>query len=353
MGLSTNKDLWKIMLGIFLVVTLIFIVLFYFRTLFITFILGGGIILLAERLITDYKKRMKKYGLRGYNAKILGYFLFFFWTFIVLFAIGGSISDFGDIFEKVVEKQRDGTFTIFYQEQIGPFLPEFFRDRLIDDEFIRGMEDSFVSYLIYYSTYIISNISALLFNSILIIPLMVYMYFRKREKIKKDVCNLIPGEFRESFSTVLRDVGKQLHSFFAAKAIESVAVASICCFGFYVAGLNGWLFLGILVGILNIIPYLGPIIGALPPLLIAFIDQPLVAFYVLITIIIAQLVDNFYLIPFMITRKVSVQPLLGIVIILAGAQLFGIMGMIFGIPVYLVYKIVLREAYKNLEQIYG
>ncbi len=346
MSISTNKKVWKIMALIFLALSLLFLSLFYFKTLFITFILGGALILVIERMTNDYKERMKKYNIKGKWVTIIGYFLFFFWAFVVIFAIGASISDFGEVVEKI--GARDETFSNFYQSQIEPRLPDIFEERLINEDLVRNLE----SWIIHYLTVIISNLSVLLFHSVLIIPLMINMYFRKRKVLEEQICNLVPEQFRDSFSNALKDVSKQLHDFFAAKAIESIAVASICCLGFYVAGLKGWLVLGILVGVMNIIPYLGPILGALPPLLLGFIDQPIVAVYVLITIIIAQLIDNFYLIPFMITRKVSVDPLLGIVIIFVSAQLFGLMGMVFGIPIYLVYKIVLREAYRNLINIY-
>ena len=74
--------------------------------------------------------------------------------------------------------------------------------------------------------------------------------------------------------------------------------------------------------------------------------------YVLITVIVAQIIDNLYLNPFMVSGKVKMDPLLSIILILVGAQLFGILGMVLAIPIYLVYKIVLRESYSELIKIY-
>lgn len=331
---------------IFIVLTVVFSILFYFSMLFMTFIIGGAVILIAERMINDYRKRIKKYGIQGRWVKFLGYFLIFFWMFVILFALGSSIVEFGEVVD-IASKKHD-SFSKYYEMEIEPLLPEIATEWIINEDFIRYVEES----IIYYLSVIISNLSVLIFNSILIIPLMVYMYFKRGKEIGNHIYQLIPGGYHDSFFKTLKDIGKYLHDFFEAKAIESLVIAAICCFGFYVAGLQGWLILGVLAGILNIIPYLGPIIGALPPILVAFIDQPVVALYVIITIIIAQLVDNFYLIPFMITKKVSIHPLVGIVIIFASAQLFGIMGMVFGIPIYLVYKIILTEAYRNLVKIY-
>ena len=75
--------------------------------------------------------------------------------------------------------------------------------------------------------------------------------------------------------------------------------------------------------------------------------------FAIITIIVAQLVDNFYLIPFMISGKVKMDSLLSIILVLVSAKLLGIVGMVFAIPIYIIYKVVLVEAYEELVEIYG
>ncbi len=152
----------------------------------------------------------------------------------------------------------------------------------------------------------------------------------------------------------MKDIASETHDYLEGKIIETTVVGAICCLGFFVAGVKGWLVLGLLAGFLNIVPYIGPLIGAIPPVLITLlVDKPIAAIYVIIAVIVAQLVDNLYLNPFMISGKVKIDPLLSIVVILIGAQLFGAIGMIFAIPIYLVYKIILKEAYRELTRIYG
>ena len=120
----------------------------------------------------------------------------------------------------------------------------------------------------------------------------------------------------------------------------------------FIGGLKGWLVLGLLAGALNIVPYIGPVLGAIPPILIGIGDAPTTAVYAIITIVIAQLIDNLYIIPFMISGMVRTDALLGIILILVGAQLFGIFGMVFAIPMYRIYKIILRDTYQGLTKVY-
>ena len=100
----------------------------------------------------------------------------------------------------------------------------------------------------------------------------------------------------------LKSIGHELEDFFSAKMIESAIVDLICCIGFYLGGLEGWLFLGVLAGFLNIIPYIGPLLGAIPPVIVGYIDSPMTALFAMITVIIAHVIDNLFLIPFMISE---------------------------------------------------
>jgi len=197
-----------------------------------------------------------------------------------------------------------------------------------------------------------SEVTKFLFSAIIITPLVFYMYFRRRKAIQKEIFTHIPKKMHTGFVRAAKHICSQLHDYLTAKVLESAVIAVICCTGFWLAGLKGWLILGVIAGFLNIIPYVGPIIGVIPALLIGLLDHPMIALYVIITIIIAQLVDNLYLIPFMISSKVKIGALLTIVLILIGSKLLGPLGMIFAIPIYLVYKIVLRESYKELVKMY-
>jgi len=143
-----------------------------------------------------------------------------------------------------------------------------------------------------------------------------------------------------------RAMGKQLHTFFAARVVESTVIGGLCCLGFFIAGVKGWLVLGLLAGFLNAVPYFGPFLGAIPPVIITLlVDTPLAALYVVLTVFIAQTIDMFYLQPFMISSKIRIDPLLSIILVLAGTKLFGIMGTIFILPMFLVYEVILKEAY--------
>lgn len=83
-----------------------------------------------------------------------------------------------------------------------------------------------------------------------------------------------------------------------------------------------------------------------------YIDSPMAALFAVITVIIVQLIDNLYLIPFMISEKVDINPFLSVVLTLATSRLLGPPGMVFAIPTYSMYKIIIKESYGELINIY-
>jgi predicted PurR-regulated permease PerM len=100
------------------------------------------------------------------------------------------------------------------------------------------------------------------------------------------------------------------------------------------------LVLAIIVGITNLIPYIGPIIGAVPALLVALLEQPLLALKVLILIIVVQQVESQLITPYVIGRSVRMHPLAIILALLLAGKLFGIVGLILAIPTVIVLRIL-------------
>ena len=332
MALTTDKRVWKSLILIFIALTIIFSILFYFKTIFISFVVGISMIVIYEKLIQDYKKRLDKYKLLGIKRKFVGYMILTFWIFIILFFLSSSLNQLASA---VVNVDRGNqTISGIYVDKLQKYIPLDSIQGVFTDDIIQKTE-----------TYILSKFTSFL----LIIPLLFYLYYKRRHQILKKIYTLIPKEFHISVSRAAKAMSGDINDFITAKVIQSTVVGGICCLGFFIAGVKGWLFLGILAGFLNIVPYLGPIIGAIPPLLITLlVDQPIISIYVLITVVIAQLVDNLYLVPFMISSKVKIDSFLSIILVLTGAQLLGIMGMVFAVPIYLVYKIVLKESYNEL-----
>jgi putative permease len=180
-----------------------------------------------------------------------------------------------------------------------------------------------------------------------IVPLFTFFFLRDGRKIISACVSLAPNRHFEMAHDLSYLVSRQLSQFVRGRIIEAIIVGLVIAAGLSLTDIRYAPMLGIFAGVTNLIPYIGPIIGMIPGILIAFADLGAGAQFwwiVILYILIAQvLVDNFILIPVLISRVANLHPLLVFFAIIAGGKLYGVIGMIIGVPIVSVVKITLLE----------
>lgn len=348
MPLSTNRNIWQFLSLTTILFILFFAILFYFEDIFIVLIIGAILILIVEKVIEIYNSCMDRFP--NCNRKKVGLLLLTGTGLVFLFILSSQVQSLGVLISDFSDVQQDyasGASALFSEHE-----SEF--SKLADSGIIKPEDLQKIGNTIFSGiTDLISMVSYYFFTGVLVIPLMFGMYFKHHNKIGDYIHTYAPPEHADGIIRALKSIGRELEDFFSAKMLESAIVGLICCIGFYLGGLEGWLFLGILAGFLNIIPYIGPILGAIPPVIVGYIDSPMTALFAVLTVIISQTIDNLYLIPFMISEKVNINPLLSVILTLAASKLLGALGMVLAIPIYIIYKIIIKESYRELINIYN
>lgn len=348
MALTTHPGVWKSLAAIFAGLTALVALALYFRELFITVALGHVLIVLLQRVATEHRRRSIARGLPAWKRRLYVTLTAGFWAAAVVLLLGQSTAELGNALERLAAEQP--TISTAYAARIEPYIPRLVIQTVLPEDVVRRLEQ----YILQLLGQFMQDLATVLGMAVLVVPLQAGLYVRRREAILRTVLDALPAGLRRSVRRVVGDVARDVNDYFSARIVESVVVGSLCCLGFYIAGLRGWLVFGVLAGVLNIVPFIGPVLSAVPPVLVTLLlDEPLVAGYVVVAIVVAQLVDQYYLEPFMIARRVRLDPVLGVLLPLAGAKLFGLVGMVFAVPIYSVYKIVLGEAYEELVHVYG
>jgi len=137
---------------------------------------------------------------------------------------------------------------------------------------------------------------------------------------------------------------KIFKSFLNGKLLDSAIVGVICVVVFYIFKVPYAPLMGTIIGVFNIIPYFGPIIGSVPVVIVSFFVDPPKAVYALIIIIVIQQLDANILDPKIVGNNVGVSPFWIITSVTLGGNLFGIPGMILGVPVVVLIKTIIEEA---------
>jgi predicted PurR-regulated permease PerM len=348
MPLSSNPTVWKVLVALFLALTAVVGLCFYFREMFLTLVIGHVLIVITERLIADYRRRVASLKLSTWMLALYGPVTAGFWLGAALFLVQDSITDLGGALQHLAAEKP--SIRAAYADKIEPYVPRLVAQTVLPEDLVTRLVESVVALASDFAR----DLLTVLALGVLLIPLQAVLYFRRREQTLRRLLAITPPRFRALVSRLVREVSGRTTEYLAARIVESTMVGSMCCLGFYLAGVKGWLVFGVLAGALNIVPFIGPVLAAIPPLAITLLlDAPVVAFYVILTIAIAQLVDTYYLEPFMISGRLRLDALLGVVLPLVAFKLFGLMGMILALPIYSIYAIVLRVAYEELVRAVG
>ena len=186
---------------------------------------------------------------------------------------------------------------------------------------------------------------------LVVVPVLAFFFLKDVNAFRLSFLRLFPpGRWRERASAILIDVNVTLAAYTRAMLISSLIVGTICTIGFYAIGLKYAFLLGILAGIFEFVPLLGPIaIGIIATASVAFGEHPGLAIYTAIFLVALRLVHDYVTYPRIIRGRIHLHPLLIIVTVLAGEQIAGIPGVFLAIPVVALVTVV----YKHILQHYG
>ena len=157
--------------------------------------------------------------------------------------------------------------------------------------------------------------------------------------------NLFPLAKRSRVREILYAIGDTLRWWLIGKVASMIFIGLLTWIGLSIIGVPLALTLGLIAGLLSFIPNFGPILSAFPALLLAFIDSPTKALYVLILFIVVQLIESNLVTPFIERKTVEIPPALTISFQLALAVMVGGLGLVLATPILAVLIVLIQMVY--------
>ncbi|MBC1480111.1 AI-2E family transporter [Listeria seeligeri] len=173
------------------------------------------------------------------------------------------------------------------------------------------------------------------------VPFIVFYMFKDGHKFVESSGKFFPAAIRTEAKQIIKEMNKTISTYISSQAIDCIVVGIFTFVGYLIIGQPYALLFGLIAGATNIIPYLGPFIGAAPAVIVALFTSPLQALLVIIVVTIVQQLDSNLLSPYIMGKSLSIHPLTIIIILIVAGNLAGIFGMILGVPVYAVVKTVI------------
>jgi putative permease len=177
------------------------------------------------------------------------------------------------------------------------------------------------------------------------IPFMMFFFLKDGRDLKKKIVSMVPNRYFEFSLDLLYKMDVQLGNYLRGQFVDAVTFGGLSIVALWILGVNYFVFLGAFAGLANLIPYVGPIAGMVPAAIVAVLSSGNLssAVSVIVAFVILKFLDDFAVQPLVVASSVEMHPVLVLIAIMIGGELFGILGMLLAVPVAGFFKVVLQE----------
>lgn len=313
------------------------------QTLFFPFLLAGVLYYLFRPVVRFFEKR----GVARIYSILLIYLLFVGLMILAVFLIGSPlqeqvtrlVANTDDLIEKL------GNNLVKLKQ--NPYLGQYFEQQNLE-----SMTQDITDYLSSSASVIFANIAnfiGVLTNIIVVfvtVPFILFYLLKDGEKAPKQVLRLLPSAQRAGGKRILDDMDQAISSFIQGQVLVSLCVGILTYIGYLIIGLDYSLILALVTTLTNVIPFIGPLMGAIPALIVGIIGSPWMALKVLIVIVVVQQLDSNFISPQVMGRSLKIHPLTIILLLLVAGSLGGFLGLLLAVPTYAVLKVVVSHTYR-------
>lgn len=166
-------------------------------------------------------------------------------------------------------------------------------------------------------------------------------------RVREVAESLVPEHAKPEVTVVAHRLNAAMGGFFRGQLLVALIVGVLCSVGLAAIGLRSWFFVGMIAGLFNVIPLVGPWIGGIPGVVIALTTgSTLQAVGVVVVMVAAQQIDNHLITPQVMQRTVHLHPAAVVLALLAGGTMGGFLGLLVAVPLTAALKIVLGHLWR-------
>ncbi|WP_165000352.1 AI-2E family transporter [Anaerophilus nitritogenes] len=333
--------LWTIIISF-----LLFFFIFHFRKILWKLLIPIMWSIVFAYLLNPIVKKLDKRGIKRVWSVSIVYLSIIMIIFIISFTVTPAIIEetkkLVDLFPEYTKETNKFLNNLYIKiEQLDHFSPElgFMKDSIeenlykIQNIFTKGMKNITTSILNIFSKMV----------TIILIPIFSFYFLKDIEYFKKKIIFCIPKSCRCECIRIFRDIHLLLNKFIRGQFIVAILVGVLSTIALLFIRVDFAVLIGMIAGISNIIPYFGPIIGSVPGVFIALLDSPIKALWVILAFAIIQQIESAIITPKIVGESVGLHPIIVILSLLLGGEWFGLIGLLFSVPIAAIIKIFLEH----------
>jgi predicted PurR-regulated permease PerM len=331
---------FKKILKIIVVVIIIFTIIFL--SLYISIIREVLYLLLFSFIISYTLKPLHKKLIKNkFNSKSAAVLLIFLIiaiiVFILLFIIPSLFKESLDTNSLVQEVQ---SISEMFYSRIKPI-----KNNKIIYQIVENFNAKLESQIVLIFTKFFNSILKLGENilAVAVIPVIAYYFLSCGDTIGNRLLLIFPVKMRNEIKKICFDIDRELGRYILSQFLLCIIIGIITFFILIGYKVDFPVILTLLNAFFNIIPYFGPIFGALPAIIVAYIKSPETALWILVWFIILQQIEGNIIAPSITGDSVNMHPLMVIILVIVGGKVGGFMGMVLAVPLGVILKVIFED----------
>lgn len=178
------------------------------------------------------------------------------------------------------------------------------------------------------------------------VPFILIFMFKDGHKFLDAVSQFFPLSIRKELRQTVRELNETLSAYISSTVLDAFIIGILSFIAMTIFKQPYSLLLALFCGITNIIPYVGPFIGAVPAIIVGLFISPLQALYMALSVLVIQQLDGNLIKPLLFGKSLNIHPLTIILVLIGAGSVAGIVGMLICIPVYAVIKTLIINIHK-------
>ncbi len=333
-------------IGLLAIVGLIFYFLFLIRLAVIPLIIAAAIAYLLSPLVVFLQKKIPKI-----IAIIIAYILFLGIIFVLFFFLMPLIVDQFEVFIENLPDYIENLILV-----VNQFLTESLMaqniEQYIGTEFMPqdadAITDSLINMIDINGLNILQQVTAFARNvinwiiTLVIGPILGFYVLKDAHKFRNVFVKVIPARLKPHAEAIMDRINTVAGRYIRGQLFASFLVGVMCTIALLILRVDFAILLGFIAGALNMMPFLGPILGAIPASLTALFVSPLRALLVVAVFIAIQQIDSYFIFPLIMKHQIKLHPGIIIFSLIAGGAIFGFLGLLLAVPTVAIIQAILK-----------
>ncbi|GAA0439848.1 cell elongation protein CozEb [Lentibacillus halophilus] len=195
----------------------------------------------------------------------------------------------------------------------------------------------------------IANVITRIIVALVTFPFILFFLLKDGDHFKAFCLKLLPPRYRDGADEILRNMDVQVGSYIQGQIIVASCIGVLLYIGYLIIGLDYAITLAVVAAVTSVVPYLGPMIAISPAIIIALVQSPVMVLKLGIVWAAVQFLEGNFVSPNVMGKTMHVHPLTIIIVLLVAGNLFGVVGVILGIPGYAILKVIAVHAFKRFK----